>query len=106
MTAPPVVRPSGKVLRGRSVLPGVRVTLGFTLAYLIFLVIIPLSTLFVRSGRMGWGPFWDAALSPRAMAAYKLSVGASVTAALVNCRSRCPRRWRGWHSRRYTRRTD
>ena len=84
MTAPPVVRPSGKVLRGRSVLPGVRVTLGFTLAYLIFLVIIPLSTLFVRSGRMGWGPFWDAALSPRAMAAYKLSVGASVTAALVN----------------------
>ena len=84
MTAPPVVRPSGKVLRGRSVLPGVRITLGFTLAYLIFLVIIPLSTLFVRSGRMGWGPFWDAALSPRAMAAYKLSVGASVTAALVN----------------------
>jgi sulfate transport system permease protein len=84
MTAPPLVRPSGKVLRGRSVLPGVRVTLGFTLAYLIFLVIIPLSTLFVRSGRMGWEPFWDAALSPRAMAAYKLSVGASVTAALVN----------------------
>ena len=84
MMAPPIVRPSGKVLRGRSVLPGVRVTLGFTLAYLIFLVIIPLSTLFVRSGRMGWGPFWDAALSPRAMAAYKLSVGASVTAALVN----------------------
>ena len=84
MTPPPIVRPSGKVLRGRSVLPGVRVTLGFTLAYLIFLVIIPLSTLFVRSGRMGWGPFWDAALSPRAMAAYKLSVGASVTAALVN----------------------
>ena len=84
MTAPPVVRPSGKVLRGRSVLPGVRVTLGFTLAYLIFLVIVPLSTLFVRSGRMGWGAFWDAALSPRALAAYKLSVGASVTAALVN----------------------
>ena len=84
MTAPPIVRPSGKVLRGRSVLPGVRVTLGFTLAYLIFLVIVPLSTLFVRSGRMGWGAFWDAALSPRALAAYKLSVGASVTAALVN----------------------
>ncbi|HKH93806.1 MAG TPA: hypothetical protein VKA54_18520, partial [Gemmatimonadaceae bacterium] len=84
MTAPPLVRPSGKVLRGRSVLPGVRVTLGFTLAYLIFLVIVPLSTLFVRTGRMGWGAFWDAALSPRALAAYKLSVGASVTAALVN----------------------
>jgi len=33
---------------------------------------------------MGWGAFWDAAFSPRALAAYKLSVGASVTAALVN----------------------
>ena len=77
MTAPPIVRPSGKVLRGRSVLPGVRVTLGFTLAYLIFLVIIPLSTLFVRSGRMGWEPFWDAALSPRAMAARTASTASA-----------------------------
>jgi sulfate transport system permease protein len=70
--------------RARSVLPGVRVTLGFTLAYLAVLVVVPLSTLFVRSGRMGWGAFWDAALSPRALAAYRLSVGTSVVAALVN----------------------
>jgi len=66
------------------VLPGVRLTLGFTLAYLLFLVIIPLSTLFVRTARLGWGGFLEAATSPRAIAAYRLSVGASVTAALVN----------------------
>ena len=70
--------------RVRSVLPGVRLTLGFTLAYLLLLVIIPLSTLFVRTARLGWTGFLEAATSPRAMAAYKLSVGASVTAALVN----------------------
>jgi sulfate transport system permease protein len=70
--------------RVRSVLPGVRLTLGFTLAYLLILVIIPLSTLFVRSARLGWTGFFEAATSPRAMAAYQLSVGASVTAALVN----------------------
>jgi len=70
--------------RARSVLPGVRLTLGFTVAYLLFLVIIPLSTLFVRTARLGWGGFLEAATSPRAIAAYRLSVGASVTAALVN----------------------
>ena len=70
--------------RVRSVLPGVRLTLGFTLAYLLFLVIIPLSTLFVRTARLGWGGFLEAATTPRAIAAYRLSVGASVTAALVN----------------------
>ena len=68
----------------RSVLPGVRLTLGFTVAYLIVLVVIPLSTLFVRSARLGWGGFWEAATSPRAIAAYQLSVGTSVSAALVN----------------------
>jgi sulfate/thiosulfate transport system permease protein len=70
--------------RVRSVLPGVRLTLGFTLAYLLVLVIVPLSTLFVRTARLGWSGFLEAATSPRAIAAYKLSVGTSVTAAVVN----------------------
>jgi sulfate transport system permease protein len=72
------------VPRARSVLPGVRLTLGFTLAYLLVLVIVPLSTLFVKTARLGWTGFLEAATSPRAIAAYKLSVGASVTAAIVN----------------------
>ena len=70
--------------RVRSVLPGVRLTLGFTIAYLLVLVIVPLSTLFVRTARLGWSGFVEAATSPRAIAAYKLSVGTSVTAAVVN----------------------
>ena len=70
--------------RVRSVLPGVRLTLGFTVAYLLFLVIVPLSTLFVRTARLGWSGFLDAATTSRAIAAYTLSVGTSVTAAVVN----------------------
>jgi sulfate transport system permease protein len=62
----------------------VRLTLGFTIAYLLFLVIVPLSTLFVRTARLGWSGFFDAATTSRAIATYKLSVGTSVTAALVN----------------------
>ena len=83
MTTAGVERAS-RVRSARSVLPGVRLTLGFTVAYLTVLVIIPLSTLFVRTARLGWGGFWDAATSPRALAAYKLSVGTSVVAAVVN----------------------
>jgi sulfate/thiosulfate transport system permease protein len=84
VTTPLPVRAPQNAARGRSVLPGVRLTLGFTVAYLIVLVVLPLSTLFVRSARMGWGGFWSAATSPRAIAAYRLSIGSSVTAALVN----------------------
>jgi sulfate transport system permease protein len=62
----------------------VRLTLGFTLAYLLVLVIVPLSTLFVKTARLGWTGFLEAATSPRAIAAYRLSVGASVTAAIMN----------------------
>ena len=54
--------------RVRSVLPGVRLTLGFTIAYLLFLVIVPLSTLFVRTARLGWSGFFDAATTSRALA--------------------------------------
>lgn len=81
---PATVRAPRNAARGRSVLPGVRLTLGFTVAYLVVLVVLPLSTLFVRTARMGWSGFWEAATSPRALAAYRLSIGASVTAALVN----------------------
>ena len=81
-SAPRVASTRGR--RPRSVLPGVRLTLGFTVAYLTVLVIVPLSTLFVRTARLGWGGFWDAATAPRALAAYRLSVGTSVVAAVVN----------------------
>ena len=88
MTTPSVASgPRVESTRGRntrSVLPGVRLTLAFTVAYLTVLVIVPLSTLFVRTARLGWGGFWDAATGPRALAAYTLSVGTSVVAAVVN----------------------
>src|SRR5512139_3427594 len=72
------------LLRQRSVLPGFGLTLGFTLAYLGLLVLIPLVGLFVRSASLGPAEFLAAAGSPRALAAYRLSFGASLAAALVN----------------------
>jgi sulfate transport system permease protein len=70
--------------RKPSVLPGFGLALGFSLLYLGLIVLIPLAGLFVRSAGMGWPEFWAAAASPRALAAYRLSFGAALVAALVN----------------------
>ncbi len=71
--------------RARSdVLPGFRPALGFTLVYLSLIVLIPLSMVFLKAADVGWARFWAIALAPRALAAYRLSFGAALAAALVN----------------------
>ena len=71
-------------LKQPSVLPGFGLTLGFTLFYLSLIVLIPLSALFLKSASMGWSEFWRTVTSPRVMAAYRLSFGASAVAAVAN----------------------
>src|SRR3954451_4886362 len=68
-----------------SPLPGFRLSLGITILWLSLIVLIPLSAVFVKSVSQGWGTFWAAAGSPRALAAYRLSFGAAAIAAAVNC---------------------
>jgi sulfate transport system permease protein len=66
------------------VLPGFGLTLGFSILYLSLLVLIPLSALFFRTASLSAADFFAAVASPRALAAYELSFGASAAAALVN----------------------
>jgi sulfate transport system permease protein len=68
----------------RSVLPGFGLTLGFTLAYLGLIVIVPLSAAFLKTAGMNWHDFVAAVASPRVMAAYRLSFGMSFAAGCVN----------------------
>lgn len=68
----------------RRVLPGFGLSLGFTLAYLSLIVLIPLSAVFVLSAGMGWEAYVDAVTAPRVVASYKLSFGASLLAAAIN----------------------
>lgn len=58
--------------------------MGFTLAWLSLIVLIPLSTVFIRSMGMGWSDFMAAGFSARAWAAYKVSFGTALAAAAVN----------------------
>lgn len=72
------------VRRQRNVLPGFGLSLGFTLAYLSLIVLVPLAATFLRTAGMTWEEFVAAVASPRVMAAYRISFGASFAAALVN----------------------
>ena len=65
-------------------LPGLRLTLGFTLFYLSVIVLIPMIALFFKAAELSWPEFWRVATTERAMAAYQLTFGASFAAALIN----------------------
>ena len=68
----------------RRVLPGFGLTLGYTLTYLALIVLIPLCAVFLRAGGLSLDQFWHAVASPRVLASYRLTFGASAIAALIN----------------------
>jgi sulfate transport system permease protein len=70
--------------RRNTVLPGFRITLGFTIFYLCLIVLIPLVTLPLKMASLSWQQIWDTISDPRVVASYKLSVGAALAAAAVN----------------------
>ena len=67
-----------------SVLPGFKLTLGYTLLYLSLIVLIPLAATFWKTSALTWDQFWHTVTAPRVMASYRLSFGASFLAALIN----------------------
>ena len=75
---------SRTLLKRHSVLPGFDLALGFTLLYLGFIVLVPLSAAFLKTFTMTWPAFWGAVTSPRVMASYRLTFGASFGAAVLN----------------------
>ena len=65
-------------------LPGFGLTMGYTLLYLSVLVLIPIAGLFLRTFQLSWHDFWRLVTDARALAAYRLTFGASLIAAFVN----------------------
>jgi sulfate transport system permease protein len=68
----------------RPPLPGFGLTLGFTLLYLSLIVLIPLSTLLLKTTAMTWDQFWKIMLSARTIAAFRISLFTAFTAAIVD----------------------
>jgi sulfate/thiosulfate transport system permease protein len=66
------------------VLPGFGLSLGYTLAYLSLIVLVPLAAVFLKAAGAGFSEFWVAVTAPRVVASYRLSFGASLLAAAIN----------------------
>lgn len=75
---------SRTLLKRHSVLPGFDLALGFSLLYLSLIVLIPLSAAFLKTATLSWPAFWEAVSSPRVVASYRLTFGASLAGALIN----------------------
>jgi sulfate transport system permease protein len=70
--------------RSRHVLPGFRLSLGFTLFYLTGIVLIPLLALVLRPFSLGLDGFWSAISTPRVLASLRLSFGMALVAAAID----------------------
>jgi sulfate transport system permease protein len=73
-----------RTFRQQRVLPGFGLTLGFSIFYLSLIVLIPLGAAFLKTFTMSWEHFWATVTGARALASYRLSVGASMVAAGIN----------------------
>lgn len=70
--------------RSRRILPGFGLSLGITLFALSAIVLLPLSAAVVKASGLGWEGFWAAISTPRAIAAFKVSFGVSLAAAVFD----------------------
>jgi len=76
----------GKLKKGKqTIIPGFKLTLGVSLAYLSLLVFIPLALVFVKSAELTFAEFWDITTNPRVLQAYKITFLTSLVAAIINC---------------------
>lgn len=72
------------IAKQRSILPGFGLSLGYTVLYLSLIVLIPLSTIFVKTSTLSWPAFWEIVTAPRVLASFRLTFGASFLGALIN----------------------
>jgi sulfate transport system permease protein len=66
------------------IIPGFRVTLGFTLFYTALIVLWPLSGLVLKAADAGLGAFIDAVTDPRVLASFRVSFSMAFLAACIN----------------------
>jgi len=78
------VAPPSRRRRPAAVLPGFGTSAAITSLVMIALVVFPLSVLVLRAATLGPAGFVAAAWTPRARAAYAVSLGASVLAAVIS----------------------
>ncbi len=72
------------LLKQKSILPGFNISLGYTLAYLSLIILIPLAALFLKASVLSPAEFWKIISAPRTVASFRLTFGAALTGASIN----------------------
>ena len=70
--------------RRARILPGFGLSLGLTVTYMGLVILLPLSMLGLQTATMSWARFWETIASPRALASYRLSLGAALASSAIN----------------------
>jgi sulfate transport system permease protein len=68
----------------RGILPGFGLSMGITLLFVSLVVLVPLSTVVLKTSEIGWAKFWATVTTDRALASYRVTFGTSLYAALAN----------------------
>ena len=71
-------------IRARRVMPGLTLSLGTTLLYMVLIVLIPIAALILKGAAIGPERFLQIVTSPRALAAFRVSLTAAAIATAVN----------------------
>lgn len=71
-------------LKRPSIIPGFGLTLGFSLAYLSLIILIPVAGLLWRTAGLGWSGFFAVLTDRRTLDALYISFGTAFVAALLN----------------------
>ncbi|MCH1921225.1 sulfate ABC transporter permease subunit CysT [Shewanella sp. A3A] len=67
-----------------SVIPGLSLSLGYTLFYLGLIVLFPMAALLGKTMSLSWPQFWAVVTEPQVVASYKLTFGTALVAAIIN----------------------
>jgi sulfate transport system permease protein len=70
--------------RRQQILPGFGLTMGYTVTYLSLIVLVPLAAVVLSAYGLPLAQWVQVLATPRVLASFKLSVGASLIAAVVN----------------------
>ena len=71
-------------IRAKRVLPGFTLSLGTTLLYMTVIVLVPVLALILKGAEIGPARFWAIVSSPRSLAAFRLTITATLIATAIN----------------------
>lgn len=69
----------------KNIIPGFRLSMGVSIFYISFMILLPLISLVIAASNITWQSFLNIVLDARVLAAYRVSFSCALIAAVINC---------------------